>query len=375
MILIFSNGFGETEIAKSILNKLVGLVDVKLYPLIGDVSQISSKFLGFVPRNYGSGGLTTRSLPNFLLDLLSGSVGELFRYIHSIKTSPRSEKVFIVGDPFLLMLVKSKLRFKVKTIFMSIYKSEISERHYWFEKYFIKKNVDYFLPRDRYTGEVFKKYGVQSVYLGNPMVDSVEVKGVDFRRDPRLKTLLLLPGSRDFAYKIIVKMLYVVESLFEKYGFFNVLWPIANMLDLNKIKDVLIKHRWFIFEESNKFVLKKNLIEVVAGKGMFGDMLNVSDVVLSTSGTATEQAAAFGKPTIMFFDPSIGISRSWFNRQKLLLGNNLKLFDRFNISDISDEIAFLFLNEDERTRRGKIGMSMIEGRGSIDRISKFLLSI
>ncbi len=374
MIGIFSNGFGETVIASKIANSISDKgAKVVFFPLVGNPKVKESVEVAFFPKNEGSGGLTTQSLDNFLKDLRHGLLGDFFRYLRSIRKY-NFKVIFIVGDPFLLFLVKLFSKDSPIVIFNSIYKSELVDKHYWFEKLFIKKYVDYFIPRDKITAEYFSNLGVKTIYFGNPMVDAIDVRGIDYRKYPDMKTLLLLPGSRDWAYRIIPKFLCVVESVFQKFTFFNVLCPLSRSLSLDKVKDVVIKHGWEYIVDEEKVIFRKGVLDVVCAYDAFGDMLMVSDVVLSCAGTATEQSAGYGKPTIMFYD-NFGWSRGWFNRQKILLGDNLKLFDRFGVSEISDEIVMLFNDTNERKRRGEIGKKMIEGIGSIEKISDFVFKI
>ncbi|MFN4245652.1 MAG: hypothetical protein ACK4F9_05845 [Brevinematia bacterium] len=375
MIAIFANGFGENAIA----GKVAGVLSnngckVLVFPLVGKLT-INGVEVPFVPKRTGSGGLTLSSLSNFIKDLREGVFLDLFRFIKTIRSYSNIKVAFVVGDPFLLFLVKSFVRGKPKIVFNSIYKSEIVEKHLWFEKYFIKKFVDYFVPRDRITAEYFIRFGVNTVYFGNPMVDAIDFNNRDFRKDKNLKTLLLLPGSRESAYKVMVKFLCIVESVFRKYGFLNFLCPLSSSISVDILGSVVRNYGWDLETSDEIIVIKKDIIEVICAYNSFGDMMVVSDVVLSFSGTATEQAAGFGKPNIMFFDKEVGWSRKWFDRQKILLGDNLKLFDRFNISEISNEIIYLLTNNKERERRGNIGKKLIEGIGSIERISKFLINL
>lgn len=373
MVAIFANGFGETVIANKLSNRISEYgKDVILFSLVGNVNVNDKVIVGFKPRNLGSGGRTFHSIANFLLDLKSGSLFEVLRFIKAIRSYENIKTAVIIGDPFLLFIVKAFIRGNPTIVFNSIYKSEIIGRHFWFEKSFIKRYVSYFIPRDRYTSEVFSRLGINTVYFGNPMLDSVDILGIEYRKDPKLKTLLLLPGSTNTAYKIMPKLLYVVESVFRKFGFFNVLCPLSSGIILDNMKNYVIHHGWELIKRDGINMLKKDLIEVIVGVNTFGDMLSQSDVVLSCAGTATEQAAGFGKPTIMFIDKDTGLSKKWYRRQAILLGDNLKIFKSFSISDISDEIVLLFNDSAERERRGKIGMKMIEGKGSIDKMAEFI---
>ncbi|MCS7298457.1 MAG: hypothetical protein RMJ37_00670 [Spirochaetia bacterium] len=376
MIAVFANGFGETVIANKLSNRISEYgKDVILFSLVGNVNVNDKVIIGFKPRNLGSSGRTFHSITNFLSDLKSGSLFEVLRFIKAIRKYENIKTAVIIGDPFLLFIAKTFIRGNPTIIFNSIYKSEMIERHFWFEKSFIKRYVNHFIPRDRYTSEVFSKLGINTVYFGNPMVDSVDILGIEYRKDPKLKTLLLLPGSTDTAYRIMPKLLYVVESVFRKFGFFNVLCSLSSRIIPDNMKKYVIHHGWELLKGDGINILKKDLIEVIVGVNTFGDMLSQSDVVLSCAGTATEQSAGFGKPTIMFIDKDTGLSKKWFRRQAILLGENLRIFKSFNISDISDEIVLLFNDAAERERRGRIGMKMIEGKGSINKMAEFISTL
>jgi len=104
-------------------------------------------------------------------------------------------------------------------------------------------------------------------------------------------------------------------------------------------------------------------------------MLNVSDVILSIGGTATEQASGLGKPSVMFYDPSTGINISWFKRQEKMLGDSVKIFYEFSVSEISNEIVHLLTNESERRRRGEIGRKLMYDANATEKIADLLVSI
>jgi uncharacterized protein (TIGR03492 family) len=385
MIAIASNGFGETYVALGIARELAKKGGKPLlFPLIGNIKGVSDEVeLCFVPNETRFGGFAFWSFSNFIRTILSpfDSKNEISNFLNFVKqlrkNKDRIDKVLVVGDPFLLFVVKKSLSKGTKVAFLSLFKSELTERHFWFEKEFIKKNVDVLITRDEYTAEVFKKLGVNSVFFGNPMVSSIDIKGIDLRENKELKTLLLLPGSREYyAYGVLVKMLYVVEAIVEKYGFINVLCALSDTISKERVKENVIKHDWEIIDKGdNLFLLSKGLIRVLCGYGIFGDMLNVCDVVLSIGGTATEQASGLGKPSVMFYDSSTGININWFKRQEKMLGESVKIFYKFSINEISNEIIHLFTNESERRRRGEIGKKLMYDNNSTQKIAELLISI
>jgi uncharacterized protein (TIGR03492 family) len=385
MIAIASNGFGETYVALGIARELAKKGSkTLLFPLIGNIKGVSDEVeLCFVPNETRFGGFAFWSFSNFIRTILSpfDSKNEISNFLNFVKqlrkNKDRIDKVLVVGDPFLLFVVKKSLSKGTKVAFLSLFKSEITERHFWFEKKFIKRNVDVLITRDEYTAEVFKKLGVNAVFFGNPMVSSIDIKGIDLRENKELKTLLLLPGSREYyAYGVLVKMLYVVEAIVEKYGFINVLCALSDTISKERVKENVIKHDWEIIDkDDNIFLLSKGLIRVLCGYGIFGDMLNVCDVVLSVGGTATEQASGLGKPSVMFYDSSTGININWFKRQEKMLGESVKIFYKFSINEISNEIIHLFTNESERRRRGEIGKKLMYDNNSTQKIAELLISI
>jgi len=245
MIGIVSNGFGETYVALGVARKISrrGFTPL-LFPLIGNIRGVEGEVeLCFIPNDTRFGGFAFWSIGNFLKTILSplDSKNEIANFLSFLKqlrkNRDRIDKVLVIGDPFLLFVVRKSLLKDTKIIFLSLFKSELTEKHFWFEKKFIRKNVNVLITRDDYTAEVFSKIGVNAVFFGNPMVSSVEIKGIDLRENKDLKTLLLLPGSREYyAYNILVRMLYIIETVFDKYGFINVLCALSDTIDKKKIK-------------------------------------------------------------------------------------------------------------------------------------------
>jgi uncharacterized protein (TIGR03492 family) len=385
MIGIVSNGFGETYVALGVARKISRRgVKPLLFPLIGNIRGVEGEVeLCFIPNDTRFGGFAFWSIGNFLKTILSplDSKNEIANFLSFLKqlrkNRDRIDKVLVIGDPFLLFVVRKSLLKDTKIIFLSLFKSELTEKHFWFEKKFIRRNVNVLITRDDYTAEVFSKIGVNAVFFGNPMVSSVEIKGIDLRENKDLKTLLLLPGSREYyAYNILVRMLYIAETVFDKYGFINVLCALSDTIDKKKLNEWVSKHGWELKDRDDKFfIISKGLLKVLCGYGVFGDMLNVSDVVLSIGGTATEQASGLGKPSVMFYDPSTGININWFKRQEKMLGDSVKIFYEFSVSEISNEIVHLLTNESERRRRGEIGKKLMYDANATEKIADLLVSI
>lgn len=138
----------------------------------------------------------------------------------------------------------------------------------------------------------FKKFGIKTKYLGNPIFDNFIKKIKHLNLDKNLKNnyCLILPGSRKKEIQNNLKiLLQVVKTINQKY---NIKWilPITDTF-----KDL-------IFDEINSYKLHK-CIDIVNFDKSMHKIIN-SKVAIACSGTVTLQLALAAIPTISIYKTS-----------------------------------------------------------------------
>ena len=111
-------------------------------------------------------------------------------------------------------------------------------------------------------------------------------------------------------------------------------------------------------------------VHMARGSAM-GNLLAVSDLVLSQAGTATIQALGSGKPAITFINPRD--RRSRFDDEQILFGDARTVVPA-EAQAIGAALRKLLESEDERHRLGAIGQHRIGPPGAMEKIVTALVA-
>ena len=160
----------------------------------------------------------------------------------------------------------------------------------------IKKYIRKLIVLFQFEKEFYKKYGINSDFVGHPLLDIVRptMTKEEFSKNINLSgnktTIALLPGSRrQEIEKILPVMLRTAKIIVERRATQFVI-----------AKSTLV--RWQIYDKvMDNF---RNLdIKIIEGKTY--DCLNVADFCLVASGTATLETAIMQKPFAVIYKMSI----------------------------------------------------------------------
>ena len=152
----------------------------------------------------------------------------------------------------------------------------------------IKKSVDKMLVILPFEEEFYKHYGVDVIFVGNPLLDELAKVGtgnrsIFLRRNSlgeRREIIALLPGSRRQEVKRTLPVMIKVASHFPDYQF-----VVAGVSSLDKslYKDIMGQSDVFFVENQTY------------------DLLQNSSAALVTSGTATLETALFSIPEVVCY--------------------------------------------------------------------------
>ena len=160
----------------------------------------------------------------------------------------------------------------------------------------IKKYVDHAALIFPFEEKLFKKAGVSSTYVGNPLVDEYpENLSKFFLRSKALSPGLndpiiigLLPGSRNAEIKNLLGIMIQSACLIHQK---------QNQARFLVSKAASIKREWI--EECINTSGSPQLFDIV--EGPVREILMRSNLVIAASGTVTLEAALFGIPTLLIY--------------------------------------------------------------------------
>ena len=112
------------------------------------------------------------------------------------------------------------------------------------------------------------------------------------------------------------------------------------------------------------------------GKGKFNSWANMAEVGLSNAGTATEQIAGLGIPSLSLPGPGPQFTKSFAKRQSRLLGGSVKVCENKKI--LLKRLSLLLNGKVDRLEQAKIGKKRMGEAGAskkiVDAINLHLLS-
>ncbi len=151
---------------------------------------------------------------------------------------------------------------------------------------FLKKYVKKIFVIFPFEVSFYKKFGINVEFVGHPLAKTIKEFKPVLKFSRKLSYIALLPGSRNSEIKRLLPIMIEAAKLIKKeYPDINFVLPVATNLDFEKIKNYV-----------NKYV---DFIELT--KGHSYDAISASKIVISASGTATLEAALFGKPVIIIY--------------------------------------------------------------------------
>ena len=183
----------------------------------------------------------------------------------------------------------------------------------------IKKYVDHLFIIFPFEIDIFKKEKIPFTYTGHPLISSINIseKKEIFRKKLNVKDneliISLLPGSRKSEVVFLLpEMLKAVKLIKEKFEI-KVFIQKANSIEKNLILDFLKKS-------------KSKYVQIIDQKQGY-NLINASDIVITTCGTSNLEIAMIGVPFISVYR---------VNRLSYFLG---KRFVKINLYSIVNILA------------------------------------
>jgi lipid-A-disaccharide synthase len=173
---------------------------------------------------------------------------------------------------------------------------------------------------------LYKAAGVDVEWVGHPLLDIVkptlsrEAAFKQFGLDPKQKTIGLLPGSRVHEVeRLLPPLLASAELLQKEISGLQFVIPLASGLN----------------EKTFSPWMSNSPVPVKLIEGWTYDVMNISELLITASGTATLEGAILGKPMIIVY--KVSLLSSWVGRA-LIRVNHIGLVNLVAGKEIAPEL-------------------------------------
>lgn len=358
-LLCLSNGHGEDAIAVRVLKALKQLSNppnLAALPLVGEgvaYYKAGIKVLG-PTQAMPSGGFIYMDQRQMWSDLKAGLLGLTLGQWQTLRSwANNGGKIFAVGDVVPLAMAWAS---GADYAFLGTAKSE----------YYLRNDTDrlpgrpslegwggsIYLPwerwlmghrrcrhafvRDQLTADYLQRCGVAADYVGNPMMDGLEVDAPTLSRlttsflpaEPVL-SLVLIPGSRaPEAFENWQRILVALESVAQTFPDrqLRLLGAIAPGLNLAVLSDILQEHQWQPLAGAYPS-FSRGKAQLILTQDAFAECLHLADAAIATAGTATEQAVGLGKPVFTLPGEGPQFTYAFAEAQLRLLGPSIQMIN------------------------------------------------
>ncbi len=371
--LFISNGHGEDWIAAAIVARLPKSIEVEAYPMIGTgnayggvcptvgpraalASEGWRNVKGSLRRDIATGGLAT--VPP-ALRFLRGIVGEF-------------DRIVVVGDMVGVMAAFGTGHRGLH--YLDVYKTGAARLYSAPERWLIKRACKTVFCRADNLAQSLRQMGVDARCAGNVIMDTIPSGEYDAcARRTRPLAVTLLPGSRALTGESFALQVSALRSLPVELRP-DVFLAVAGGVKVDDLaKQAGLQRTAMLSAESGDLgeLSDGDLTIHMARGGAMGNLLAVSDLVLSQAGTATIQALGSGKPAITFINARD--RRSRFEDEQALFGD-ARIVVPAEAVEIGKALRRLLEDGDKRRRLGAIGRQRIGGLGAMDAILEDILS-
>jgi len=231
------------------------------------------------------------------------------------------------------------------------------------------------IVRDALTANNLNLKNINAKYFGNPMMDFIKEKKLDPKNIESFQKLIMLIGSRPPEAFNNLNMFLSSLSTIDLPVKTLVFVPLSSNVDLNIVEDYFYKYNfskeinqeYYLGEES--IWIKNNIIFLI-GKNTFDDWANLSKVGLANAGTATEQIAGLGIPSLSLPGRGPQFTKKFAIRQQRLLGGSVRVCHDKQI--LKKKLIDLLLDDEIRKKQAIVGVERMGPRGASQVIAEYI---
>jgi len=390
-ILIISNGHGEDLIAARLAQSLKELrpsIQLEALPIVGLGSAFSKLGISLLleGKQMPSGGFIRNGLKNIKMDLQAGLISHTRRQLRVLKAAREGvDLAFCVGDAILLLFAGWVLKRPI--VFLPTAKSNYIAPHWKLEIDLMRRYCTAVFPRDLITAKSLQQHGVKADFYGNVMMDALEFKGDDLKKNPGEIVVTILPGGREEAYDNLLEIGKVVLE-FEKLCQANgeglqrrYLVALSGGLEFSELVVRMPVEDWQVISSTlselergiiGHFGSFKEQIRLTVTQGRFADLLKASDLVIGLAGTANEQAVGMGKPVVTFVGNGPQFTKKFAITQQKLLGDSISLVES-EPGIVAAEMWWILKNPELYEKMAQIGRERMGKAGGSEQIAREIL--
>ena len=369
--LFVSNGHGEDSITAALIRSLPRHIVAEAYPMIGsgnayaDVCPVIGpratlasegwrNVRGSIRRDIATGGLRTIPPALSFLNRIRGQYDE----------------VVVVGD--MVGVLAGLMTGHGNLFYIDVYKTGAARLYSRAEKWAIKRACRTVFCRAQNLADMLVEIGVDARCAGNVMMDTIPFAEYDARaRRRRPLAVTLLPGSRALTAESFALQIAALRALPDEL-LPDVFLAVAGGIDVDALaREAKLGRTAMLSTESadlGELTDGRLTVHMARGAAM-GNLLAVSDLVLSQAGTATVQALGSGRPAITFINPRDRRSR-FRDEQKLFDGARTVVPPEAEA--VSHALKRLLSDESERQRLAELGRERLGGPGALRTIVEAL---
>ena len=335
-ILLLSNGHGEDLSGALIATELRARgYRAEALPLVGHgraYDQAGIPLLGRT-REYSTGGLGYTSLWGRLTEVVQGQVGYLLRRLALLfRIAHRYDLVVVVGD--VLPVAAAWLSWRPVVTYLVAYSSHYEGRlklPWPCGACLASGRFGRVLSRDALTAsDLSEQLGRPVEFLGNPFFDAAVAASEPLGAGPPApaQRLGLLPGSRlPEALHNLELMLAVLAQLpehLQQPDQLGLSAALVGRLGPEEVAPLASRLGWRLDSEAGTITrLRRGPLRLELVWGRFAAVVQHSDLVLSMTGTAAEQAVGLGKPVLQLVGSGPQFTDNFAEAQRRLLGPSL----------------------------------------------------
>jgi uncharacterized protein (TIGR03492 family) len=365
--LFISNGHGEDWIAAAIVAHLPKGIDVEAYPMIG----AGNAYTGVCPIVGPRAALASEGWRNvkgsLRRDLTTGglmTVPPALNFLRKIRG--KYDRIVVVGD--MTGVLAALATGHRDLTYLDVYKTGAARLYSSPERLAIKRTCKTVFCRSDNLARTLEHIGVDARCAGNVMMDTIPTGDYDARsRRHKGLAVTLLPGSRALTAESFTLQIDALRTLSPDLRP-DVFVAVAGGINVDELaKQTGLRRTPMLSAESDDMgeLSDGDLTIHMARGGAMGNLLAVSDVVLSQAGTATVQALGLGKPAITFVNPRD--RRSRFTDEQMLFGEARTVVPPEGKA-IGSALRKLLVDDEERRRLANIGRQRIGGPGAMHAI-------
>ena len=390
---IFSNGHGEDTIACKVLDELRAQrpsLTAEVWPMVGEGTVYQSRGEQMVGAHnlLPSAGFATISPKLMIDDLLAGWVQTHWRQYKAARAlRGRYRIVLAVGD---IIPIVAAVTARAPFMFIGCAKSYYYNPGHAYataDKHLLRKYCALTFPRDRKTVAELEASGIETLYLGNPMMDGLEPTGTDLGIGADDVVIGMLAGTRADADG---NMLDLIEAAGRAHAHFDrperarFVFAARSGLDAAQIVAKIGADsrfgNWRVIavtegEGASGVVLRlgdPHGVEVIVAKDAFADVLHASSLVIGMAGTANEQAIGLGIPLITV--PSAGVQGDNYVKMKSVYFGDAALNVPREADGIAAAAANLLADPERRELMAAAGRERMGEPGASRAIAQSVLA-